>query len=57
MFRDQQNKDFYNLPITMISNGKFKDNIEIKWSNPEIMDISLQQGNIHASPLTYEQFN
>ena len=37
--------------------GKFQETIEIKWANPEVMGISLQQGNIYASPSTDKQFN
>ena len=53
-----KNMDLFLFPATFTYNhdleGKFQDTIEIKWANPEAMVISLQQGNIHATPLTYK---
>ena len=56
-----KNKDLFlfsrHLPITIILKANFKDTIEVKWANPEVMVISLQQGNMHAFPLTEKQLN
>ena len=54
-----KNKDLFlfsrHLPTNHDFESKFR--IQIKWANPEVTVISLQQGNIHESPLADKQFN
>ena len=55
-----KNKDLFlfskYLPITMISKANFRIQLILN-EPPQKFIISLQQGNIHMSPLTDKQFN